>query len=99
LEATNNLVDVGGGVLVKLLVVSKDDDRDVDGTKYGKLMRLLKQTSFALQKGYGSVGRVLVSARTTTSIRLSSVEYSPVAVISNRLDLNLATTHRDERVC
>jgi hypothetical protein len=31
--------------------VTEYDDRDIDGAEHGKLMRLLEQTAFALEKG------------------------------------------------
>ena len=49
--AANRLVDVARGELVQLLVVAKDDDGDVDGAEHRKLMRLLEQAAFALEKG------------------------------------------------
>jgi hypothetical protein len=33
--------------------VTEDDDCDVDGAQHGKLVRLLEQTTFALEEGDG----------------------------------------------
>lgn len=49
--AADGLVDVAGRELVQLLVVAEDDDCDVDGAEDGKLMSLLEEAAFALQKG------------------------------------------------
>jgi hypothetical protein len=51
LESRDGLVDVARRVLVQLLVVSEDDDRDVDGAQHGKLVRLFEQTTFAFEEG------------------------------------------------
>ena len=40
--------DITTRILVQLLIVPKDYDRDIDGAEDGKLMRLLEQTTFAL---------------------------------------------------
>lgn len=44
-------MDVAGRELVKLLVIAKDDDRDVDRAEYTQLVSLLKQAAFSLQEG------------------------------------------------
>jgi hypothetical protein len=51
LESRDGLVDVARRVLVQFLVMSEDDDGDVDGAQHGKLMRLLKQPTFAFEEG------------------------------------------------
>jgi hypothetical protein len=51
LKPRDSLVDVARRVLVQLLVVTEDDDCDVDGAQHGKLVRLLEQTTFALEEG------------------------------------------------
>lgn len=35
LESRDGVVDVAGGVLVEFLVVTEDDNGDVDGAEYG----------------------------------------------------------------
>lgn len=45
-----SLIDVAGREFVQLLVLSEDNDGDVDGAEDGKLMRLLEQAAFALQE-------------------------------------------------
>ena len=50
LEASYCFLDISRRVLVQLLVVSKDDDGDIDRAEDGELMRLLEQPSLALQK-------------------------------------------------
>ena len=42
LEAADGVVDISRGELVQLLVVSKDDNRDIDLTKNSELIRLLE---------------------------------------------------------
>ena len=51
LKPRDGLVDVSRRVLVQLLVVTEDDDSDIDGAQHGKLVRLLEQTTFALEEG------------------------------------------------
>lgn len=51
LEASHDLIDVRRRVLVQLLVVSEDDDGDIDGTEDGELVRLLEQAALALKEG------------------------------------------------
>jgi hypothetical protein len=45
-----DLSNIATRILVQLLIVAKDYNRDIDGTEDGKLMRLLEKTTFALQK-------------------------------------------------
>lgn len=54
LEAANGLVNVAGRKLVKLLVVAKDDDGNVDGAEDAQLVGLFEQAALALQKGTGT---------------------------------------------
>lgn len=56
LEAADDLVDVGGGVLVQLLVVAEDDDGDVDGAEDGELVGLLEEAALALEEGDRTIG-------------------------------------------
>jgi putative Ca2+/H+ antiporter (TMEM165/GDT1 family) len=42
---------VARGVFIELLVAAEYEDSHVDRAEDGKLMRLLEQTTFALQKG------------------------------------------------
>jgi hypothetical protein len=44
-------MNVAGRELVKLLVIAKDDDRDVDGAEDAQFVCLLEQAAFTLQKG------------------------------------------------
>lgn len=44
----DQLAHIGRGVLVKLLVVAKYEDGDIDRAQHRELMRLLEQTSLAL---------------------------------------------------
>lgn len=53
LEPRNGLVDVARRVLVKLLVMAKDNNRDVDRAEHRQLMRLLEQTALALEESDG----------------------------------------------
>lgn len=48
--AGNEIMHIGRGVLVELLVVAKDENGDIDRAKHGELMSLLEETTFALQK-------------------------------------------------
>ncbi len=41
---------IGRRVLVELLVITKDEDGDIDRAKHGELMSLLEETAFALQE-------------------------------------------------
>jgi hypothetical protein len=47
----DGLVDIARRKLVQLLVVTKDDNRDVNRAKNRELVRLLEQTAFALEEG------------------------------------------------
>jgi hypothetical protein len=51
LEASDRLVNITRRELVELLVITKDDDSDVDRTEYAQLVCLLEQAAFALQEG------------------------------------------------
>jgi hypothetical protein len=50
LISPNCLVNVSRREFIKFLVVTKDDDRDIDGAEHGKLMRLLEQPTLPLEK-------------------------------------------------
>jgi len=50
LIAAKRIGHVTGRVLVKFLVVTEDDDRNIDGTKNRQLVSLLEQTTFALKE-------------------------------------------------
>jgi hypothetical protein len=50
---------LGGAVLEKLIIVTEDDDSDVYTSEHTELMRLLKKTSFALQKCDASISVIL----------------------------------------
>lgn len=47
----DQVAHVTGGVLVKLLIITKDEDCDVNRAEDGELVRLLKQAAFALEEG------------------------------------------------
>lgn len=51
LVAADQVVHVGGRVLVELLVVAEDEDCDIDGAQDGELMRLLEQAALSLEEG------------------------------------------------
>jgi hypothetical protein len=51
LEAGDRFVNITRREFIELLVVTKDDDSDVDGTEYAQLVCLLEQAAFALQEG------------------------------------------------
>lgn len=51
LETCDSLMNVAGRELVKLLVVAKDNDGDIDGAEYTQLVSLLEQAAFSLQEG------------------------------------------------
>jgi hypothetical protein len=59
LVSAQDLANIATRVFIQLLIISKYYDRDIDGAKNGKLMRLLEQTTFALQKSYGAVSIIL----------------------------------------
>jgi hypothetical protein len=50
LISCEDLSNIATRVLVQFLVVAKDYNCDIDGTKDGKLMRLFEKTAFALEK-------------------------------------------------
>lgn len=50
LIATESLVHVARGVLIEFLVMAKDNDGDIDGTKNGQLVSLLEQSTFSLEE-------------------------------------------------
>lgn len=51
LVSGNEVAHVRGRILVELLVVSKDEDGDIDGAEHGELVCLLEQAALALEKG------------------------------------------------
>ena len=53
LVATEGFGHVARGILIKLLVVTKNDDRDVDRTKNRQFVRLFEQATLSLQKCAG----------------------------------------------
>lgn len=53
LKPRDRLVDIPRRVLIQLLIMPKDDDRDIDRAQHGKLMRFLEQAALALQKSDG----------------------------------------------
>ena len=48
LISRNDLGNIARGELVKLLVVTKNDDRHIDGAEDGKLVSLLEQAALSL---------------------------------------------------
>jgi hypothetical protein len=50
LISRQDLSNITTRVLVQLLIIAKDYNRDIDRAEHGKLMRLLEKTSFALEK-------------------------------------------------
>lgn len=50
LKAIDSLVDVARRELVQLLVVTKDDDGDIDRAQDTKLVSFLEQSTFSLEK-------------------------------------------------
>jgi hypothetical protein len=51
LVSSQDLSNITTRVFVQFLVIAEDDDRDIDGTEDGELMRLLEQATFALKEG------------------------------------------------
>lgn len=51
LETCDGLMDVAGREFVKLLIIAKDNDSDIDGAEYAQFVGLLEQTAFSLQEG------------------------------------------------
>jgi hypothetical protein len=74
LIATESLVHVTRGVLIEFLVMTKDDNGDIDGTKNGQLMSLLKQSTFSLEEG--------------PAIEKSALQSENLSEFSNELTLN-----------
>lgn len=52
LEAANGLIDVARGELIELLVVTEDDDSDVDGAEDAELVGLFEETTLSLEKSH-----------------------------------------------
>lgn len=50
LISVDELSHICGRVFVKLLVITKDKDGNINGTKHGKLMSLLEEAAFSLQE-------------------------------------------------
>jgi hypothetical protein len=50
LVSADGFVDVSRGELVQLLIVTEDDDGDIDGAEDRQLMCLLEQTTFTFEK-------------------------------------------------
>lgn len=63
-----DLSNVGTRVLVQFLVISKDNNGDVDGAEDGQLMCLLEQTAFALEESSanGMISCCAASGKTPT---------------------------------
>lgn len=69
LETCDSLMNVAGRELVKLLVVAKDNDGDIDGAEYTQLVSLLEQAAFSLQEGAAttvSIDRLTCKRRSHT---------------------------------
>lgn len=50
LKSADSIVYVAGRVFIQLLVVSKDDDSNINGAEDGELVSLLEQAAFALEE-------------------------------------------------
>ena len=62
-------MNIAGRELVKLLVVAKDNDGDIDGAEYTQLVSLLEQAAFSLQEGAAttvSIDRLTCKRRSHT---------------------------------
>ena len=90
------LIYIGTRVLVQFLIVAKDNNRDIDRTKDGKLVRLLEQTTFALEKCPISH---IASAETLESIRTGRRLHRTIPVIRDGLDFNLSSPHCGDAPC
>lgn len=88
LISADELVHVGRGVFVELLVVAEDEDGDVDGAEDGELVRLLEETALALEKGSAQA-----ESATRRLERGARHVHRAVAVILDGLDLDLPSTH------
>ena len=101
LEAADDLVDVGGGVLVQLLVVAEDDDGDVDGAEDGELVGLLEEAALALEEGDGTIGARDVSIVDRWGGGRGRGEWRqgvPIAIIADGLDLSRASAPHPVRM-
>lgn len=58
MKPPNYLIDIRRRVLVQLLIVAEDDNRDIDGAENGELVSLLEQATFALEEGDATVAIV-----------------------------------------
>ncbi len=99
------LVDVARRELVQLLVVTEDDDGNVDGAEDGQLVRFLEETAFSLEErsarqqtvSHPSIHPTYRGDATTriAKRRTGQVEclHRSISVILDRLDLNLPATH------
>lgn len=56
LVSTDGLIDVTRGEFIQLLIVTKNDDCDIDRAEDGKLMGLFEETAFSLEKGAKAAG-------------------------------------------
>lgn len=95
LIAPDCFVDVTRRKLIQLFVVPEDDNRDIDRTEDGKLMRLLEQTAFALEKGSDIITyQYIVEGGVVVCVPvLEEHLHGTVSVVLDRLDLDLSTTH------
>lgn len=50
LKSAYGLIDVAGRVLIKLFVMTENNDGDIDGAKDGEFVSFLEQTTFPLEK-------------------------------------------------
>lgn len=52
LISSYRFIDIAGREFIKLLVVTEDDDSDIDRAQHRQLVRFLEQAAFTLEKSY-----------------------------------------------
>lgn len=86
-EPPDYLIDVRRRVFVQLLIVTKDDDGDIDGAEDGELVRLLEEAAFALEEGDAAVAIVADCGRNNVSWWCCAMAVETTCVATNILGL------------
>lgn len=86
LKPPDNILYLRRRVLIQLLIVSKDNHRDIDGAEDGELVGLLEEAALALEEGDGSAARRSSSAVAVEEGRFGKSDI-PIAIVADGFDL------------
>ena len=98
--ASDGFVDIARRKLIQLFVVPENDNRDIDRTEDGKLIRLLEETAFAFEEGSDTIKNQYMIGSVVWrwcggGVRaLGQHLHRTVSVVLDGLDLDFSTTHR-----